>query len=57
MSGMDKARNKFDELTGKAKQKYGEATGNASVEARGRRRRVGGNLRQAGQKIKDAFKR
>jgi len=41
MSGIDKAKDKGQELGGKAKETAGDATG---------------NIKQAGEKIKDVFK-
>ena len=56
MSAMDKAKNKAEELVGDAKEKIGEVTGNDSLEAEGKRDQASGNLKQAGEKIKDVFK-
>jgi uncharacterized protein YjbJ (UPF0337 family) len=52
----DKAENKKDELAGKAKQKAGELTEDERLEAEGRGQKAKGNLKQAGEKVKDAFK-
>jgi uncharacterized protein YjbJ (UPF0337 family) len=52
----DKLENKKDELAGKAKQKAGEATDDEQLEAEGRGQRAKGSLKQAGEKVKDAFK-
>jgi uncharacterized protein YjbJ (UPF0337 family) len=52
----DKAENKKDELAGKAKQKAGELTDDERLEAEGRGQKAKGNVKQAGEKIKDAFK-
>ncbi len=56
MSGLDKAKNKAEELGGKAKEHAGEATGDDSLRAEGEADQVKGNLKQAGEKVKDAFK-
>ncbi len=56
MSADDKAANKVDELAGKAKEGLGRATGDRELEAEGRGQQVTSNLKQAGEKIKDAFK-
>jgi uncharacterized protein YjbJ (UPF0337 family) len=56
MSADDKAANKVDELAGKAKEKLGRATGNRDLEAEGRGEKATSNLKQAGEKVKDAFK-
>ncbi|HEX3388056.1 MAG TPA: CsbD family protein [Streptosporangiaceae bacterium] len=41
---------------GRAKQKLGRATGNRRLQARGVADRVGGNVKQAGEQVKDAGK-
>ncbi|GAA4488328.1 CsbD family protein [Rhodococcus olei] len=56
MSGIDKAKNKAEELGGKAKEKFGQATGDKDTEAKGRTEQSKSSLKQAGEKVKDAFK-
>jgi len=56
MSGMDKAKNKIEELGGKGKEAAGEATGDRDLQAEGKADQVSGNLKQAGEKVKDVFK-
>ncbi|MGY1604901.1 CsbD family protein [Geodermatophilus sp. SYSU D00815] len=56
MSSEDKARNKLDELAGKAKEAVGRATGDPALEDAGKREQAASNLKQAGEKVKDAFK-
>ena len=56
MSALDKAKNKAEEMTGKAKEKAGQATGDERLEAEGNVDQTKGNLKQAGEKVKDAFK-
>ena len=56
MSAVDKAKNKAEELGGKAKEKVGQATGDRRLEAEGDVDQTSGNLKQAGEKVKDAFK-
>jgi uncharacterized protein YjbJ (UPF0337 family) len=56
MSDLDKAKNKAEELGGKAKEGIGKATGDESLEAEGNVDQTKGNLKQAGEKVKDAFK-
>ena len=56
MSDLDKAKNKAEELGGKAKEGIGKATGDDSLEAEGNVDQTKGNLKQAGEKVKDAFK-
>jgi uncharacterized protein YjbJ (UPF0337 family) len=57
MSGIDKAKNKVDELAGKAKEKLGELTDDESTENEGRADQAKADLKDAGEKVKDAFKR
>jgi uncharacterized protein YjbJ (UPF0337 family) len=56
MSFADKMNNKAKELRGRMKRNAGEVTGDRRLEAEGRAEETGGNLRQAGEKIKDAFR-
>jgi uncharacterized protein YjbJ (UPF0337 family) len=56
MSFADKFTNKVQELRGRAKRNTGEVTGDRSLQAEGRADEVKGNLKQAGEKIKDAFR-
>ncbi len=56
MSAVDKAKNKVQEAQGEAKQKVGEATGDDEMRAEGKSDETKGNLKQAGEKVKDAFK-
>lgn len=56
MSALDKAKNKAEEVTGKVKEKVGQATGDDKLEAEGNVDQTKGNLKQAGEKVKDAFK-
>lgn len=48
---------RYTEARGRVKKAFGRLTGNRSLEAKGRRDQAGGSLRQAGQKIKDAFRK
>jgi uncharacterized protein YjbJ (UPF0337 family) len=56
MSTDDKAKHKAEEIRGKAKEKVGKATGDDSLEAQGEREESKADLKQAGEKVKDAFK-
>ena len=56
MGAENKAANTVTEVKGKIKKKVGEATGNADLEAEGRAEESKGDLKQAGEKAKDAFK-
>ena len=55
MSGTDKAKNKTQDVAGKAKEAVGRATGDRDTEARGRGDQAKSNLKDAGEKVKDAF--
>ncbi len=56
MSIEDKARNKVDELGGKAKEALGKLTGDKSTENESRFDQAKSNLKDAGEKVKDALK-
>ena len=56
MSGTDKMKNKAEELGGKGKEALGDATGDRDLQAEGERDQATGNLKQAGEKVKDVFK-
>jgi uncharacterized protein YjbJ (UPF0337 family) len=55
MSIVDKAKNKVEELKGRVKQIAGAATGNEQQRREGKLDEVKGNLKQAGEKVKDAI--
>jgi uncharacterized protein YjbJ (UPF0337 family) len=57
MSRTDKVKNKAEEAKGKAKEGVGEATGDRPLENQGKRDRAKGSLKQAGEKVKDAFRK
>ncbi|MEV1171423.1 CsbD family protein [Nonomuraea sp. NPDC049784] len=52
-----KIRDKAQAVKGWVRQRLGRATGNPRQQAEGKSDRLAGNLRQAGGKVKDAFKR
>ena len=56
MSFADKVRDKAQELRGRIKRNTGEVTGNRRLQAEGSADEVMGNLKQAGEKVKDAFR-
>ncbi|HZE33318.1 MAG TPA: CsbD family protein [Actinoallomurus sp.] len=56
MGSTDKARNKGEEIKGKIKETTGKAVGNDEMEAEGETDQKKGNMKQAGEKIKDVFK-
>jgi uncharacterized protein YjbJ (UPF0337 family) len=53
----DKARNKAEELKGQAKEGFGRATDDQELEAEGRTDQAKSDVKQAGEKVKDAFNR
>jgi uncharacterized protein YjbJ (UPF0337 family) len=57
MGNDDKLHDKAEELRGKAKEGVGEATDDPALAEQGRREQSVSNLKQAGEKVKDAFKR
>jgi uncharacterized protein YjbJ (UPF0337 family) len=57
MGDSDKIENKADELKGAAKEKVGQATGDKQTENEGKVDQSKANLKQAGEKVKDAFKK
>ena len=52
----DRISNKAEELSGKGKQTVGDATGNDDLKGEGEQDKATGNLKQAGEKIKDVVK-
>ena len=56
MSGLDKAKNKVEDLGGQAKEATGKVTGNKDTEDEGKADQAKSNLKDAGEKIKDVFK-
>jgi uncharacterized protein YjbJ (UPF0337 family) len=56
MTSTDKVKNTAQQAKGKVKETVGSATGNDDLEAEGQAEQVVGNLKQAGEKVKDAFK-
>lgn len=57
MGADDKTDHKIDELRGKAKEAVGNATGDEALERQGERDQSKADLKQAGDKAKDAFSR
>ncbi|MGO4689932.1 CsbD family protein [Glaciibacter sp. 2TAF33] len=56
MSGADKIQNAAEEAMGKGKEAVGDATDNEKLQAEGKGDQAKANLKQAGEKVKDAFK-
>ena len=52
----DKLKNQAEEKVGKVKETTGKATDNEDLEAEGKADQTKGSLKQAGEKVKDAFK-
>ncbi|WP_309108870.1 CsbD family protein [Arthrobacter sp.] len=53
----DKIENTSEKLGGKGKEAAGEATGDESLKAEGQGDQAKSDLKQAGEKVKDAFKK
>jgi len=56
VSFANKFRDKVQVLRGHIKRDTGDVTGSRRLQAEGRADEVTGNLRQAGEKVKDAFR-
>jgi uncharacterized protein YjbJ (UPF0337 family) len=57
MSAADKAKDKMQAVKGKAKEATGRSMDDPYLEAEGRKDRVAGDIKQAGENVKDAFRR
>ncbi|WP_104140894.1 CsbD family protein [Arthrobacter sp. ZGTC131] len=53
----DKIENTAEKLGGKGKEAAGEATGDENLRAEGQGDQAKSDLKQAGEKVKDAFKK
>jgi uncharacterized protein YjbJ (UPF0337 family) len=56
MGNDDKVANKTDDALGKVKEAAGDATGNESLKNEGKKDQAKSDVKQAGEKVKDAFK-
>lgn len=56
MGTTDKFANKAQELKGEVKERVGKATDNEQWQAEGKKDQMAGDLKQAAEKVKDAFK-
>ncbi len=56
MSASDKAKDKVEAVKGKTKKVTGRAIDDPYLEAEGKGEEASGNLKQAGEKVKDAFR-
>ncbi|MEU5387910.1 CsbD family protein, partial [Kitasatospora cineracea] len=52
-----KAENTGEKIKGAVKKNVGKAVGNERLEAEGRTEQAKGDLKQAGENVKDAFRR
>ncbi|PFG43592.1 CsbD-like protein [Isoptericola jiangsuensis] len=57
MSIGDKAKHKAEEAVGKVKETTGKATDNERLEAEGQADQSAANIKQAGDDVRDAFKK
>jgi uncharacterized protein YjbJ (UPF0337 family) len=57
VSTTDKAKNKVENLGGKAKEAVGNVTGDDRARDEGKGDQAKSNLKDAGEKVKDAFKK
>jgi uncharacterized protein YjbJ (UPF0337 family) len=57
MATGNKAKNKAQEVKGHMKDAAGRVTKDRSLQAEGKRDKTAGNLKQAGEKLKDAVKK
>ena len=56
MSATDKIKNTIEDAAGKAKEAVGKATGDDSTKNEGKADQAKSDLKDAGEKVKDAFK-
>jgi uncharacterized protein YjbJ (UPF0337 family) len=54
---VDKAKNKAQVAKGHVKEAAGKLTNDKSLEAEGKGDKVKGNVKQAGEKVRDAFRK
>ena len=57
MAAADKAKNTAQRVKGKVKEAAGAATGDNQLRRKGKNDQTKGNLKQAGEKVKDAVKK
>ncbi|MEW1822696.1 CsbD family protein [Arthrobacter sp. NPDC080031] len=57
MGADDKIQNAGEKLAGKSKEAAGKVTGNERLEAEGKMDQTKSDLKSAGEKVKDAFKK
>jgi uncharacterized protein YjbJ (UPF0337 family) len=56
MTAADNIKNKMQSAKGKIKKEAGKIANDQALEAEGRNEQVSGDLKQAGEKVKDAVK-
>lgn len=56
VSAVDKIKNAIEDVEGKAKEALGKVTGDQETESEGRTDQTKSDLKDAGEKVKDAFK-
>ncbi len=57
MGATDKAKNTAQKLAGEVKKTVGRHTGDHDLEAEGKKDQTAGDLKNAGEKVKDAAKK
>jgi uncharacterized protein YjbJ (UPF0337 family) len=57
MSAEDKVKNKIEDAGGRAKEAIGKVTGDKDTKNEGRADQAKSSLKDAGEKVKDAFKK
>jgi uncharacterized protein YjbJ (UPF0337 family) len=57
MSSVNKVKNKAQEARGHLKDAAGKATNDRTLQAKGKKDKSAGNLKQAGEKAKDALRK
>jgi uncharacterized protein YjbJ (UPF0337 family) len=57
MGAHDKVSNKIDDVAGKAKEAVGRVTGDDDTRVEGKLDQAKSSLKDAGEKVKDAFKK
>jgi uncharacterized protein YjbJ (UPF0337 family) len=57
MGAEDKVKNKIDDAGGRAKEAIGNVTGDKDTKNEGRVDQAKASLKDAGEKVKDAFKK
>ncbi|MGI8870484.1 MAG: CsbD family protein [Mycobacteriales bacterium] len=56
MGMLDKIKNAAQKASGRGKETVGKSTDNRDLQAEGKKDQVSGDLKNAGENVKDAFK-